>query len=485
MNPFVSACMQVCIPVCMMGCHLAWPIEYKAVRHAGDLLCRTHIPPPSFPLACVPWFMSGCVFGCLAAIMSSLLGAFMSVSSFTVLPPSSPGLMPSLVWSIVAGTTPLNRVLVIGSPKGGSGKTSLTTFAASELARLGARVLLVEATEGQAPLTQAFAFSDADTGAGLGLHLQRIIGMTKDGENFAQTVARLRPMAAAEAKIAVTSIRRISVSPNDPAIGFDFLSCGEGNLAEVATSPKMAQRPIRRAMFATFLEALANEHGGWDFIFIDILPSAESPIVKGSMGVADAYALVVDTESAQPLPGWGVLMEEIVRIQQAREGEGKDPNIFKGIILNKINPTRPNYTQKINRLKIRVKQRQAMDSGVTVPILAEIRKLTSLALLGFNVHAVQLLAEAYGGKIPEDLDDLTDQDVERLVLFEEGIRPDGSPLPVAAGIGWLSNLLPGSRKTLMEEAHVLHPMLLSLAGDGNALAALEEVMFPTATTAPA
>ena len=398
----------------------------------------------------------------------------MSSSFFSVSPSSTGDGLPSLAFQIVGA--PQNKILVIGSPKGGSGKTSITTFAASELARLGARVLLVEATEGQAPLTQAFAYADADSGAGLGLHLQRVVGMTKDGDSFSQTCARLKNVVAVEAKSALACIRRVSVSPENPDLSFDFLPCGEGNLAEVATSPKMAQRPIRRAMFSSFLQALAAEHGGWDFILIDILPSAESPIVKAAMGVADSYALVVDTESAQPLPGWGVLMEELVKIQDARQEEGKAPDIFKGLILNKVNPTRPNLTQKINRLKIRVKQHQAAEEGLDVPVLAEIRKLTSLALLGFNVRAIQQLSVAYGGKIPEDLDDLSEEDIERLVEFEEGVNHEGDPLAIAAGIGWLANLLPGSRKTLTEEAKVLHPMLLSLAGDTKALAELFEVL---------
>ena len=114
----------------------------------------------------------------------------MSSSFFSVSPSSTGDGLPSLAFQIVGA--PQNKILVIGSPKGGSGKTSITTFAASELARLGARVLLVEATEGQAPLTQAFAFADADSGAGLGLHLQRVVGMTKDGDSFAQTCARLK-----------------------------------------------------------------------------------------------------------------------------------------------------------------------------------------------------------------------------------------------------------------------------------------------------
>ncbi len=399
----------------------------------------------------------------------------MPSSHFVVVPPSNQSDMPSIHWRVVDGSLPLNRVLVIGSPKGGSGKTSLTTFAASELARLGARVLLVEATEGQAPLTQAFAFADAysELGTGLGLHLQRIIGYPKDGETYSQTLARLRGMASIEAGQACGSIRRVSVSPVNPTLGFDFLPCGESNLAEVASSSKMAQRPIRRAMFAAFLETLAQARGGgWDFILIDVLPSAESPIVKGAMGVADAYALVVDTKSAQPLPGWGVLMEEIMRIQQAREEEGKAPDIFKGIILNKVNLSRSNFTQKINNLKIRVKQHEAAAEGVDVPVLAQIRELTSLALLGFNVHAVAQLAAAYGGRIPEDLDSLTDDDVHRLVLFEKGLSAEGNPLPVAAGIEWLASLLPGSRKTLMLEAQLLHPMLLELAGDAAAVEAL-------------
>ncbi len=398
-------------------------------------------------------------------------------SHFAVQPPASTEDLPTL--SYVLSGVPRNMVLVIGSPKGGSGKTSLTTFAASELARFGARVLLIEATEGQAPLTQAFAFTDADSGAGLGLHLQRVIGMTKDGETYAQTCARLKGMMSIEAKAALGSIRRVSVSPDDPSIGFDFLPCGEGNLAEVANSSKMGQRPIRRAMFASFVQALAAEHGGWDFILIDILPSAESPIVKAAMGIADSYALVVDMESAQPLPGWGVLMEELVRIQDAREDEGRSADIFKGLILNKVNPTRPNLTQKINRLKMRMKQYQAFKEGLEVPVLAEIRNLKSLALLGFNFHAVQQLANAYNGKIPEDLDELTDADVERLVLFEEGTNAAGDPLPVAAGIGWLANLLPGSRRTLMEEAEVLHPMLLSLAGDTPAREAYNQFLAVT------
>ena len=60
--------------------------------------------------------------------------------------------------------------------------------------------------------------------------------------------------------------------------------------------------------------------------------------------------------------------------------------------------------------------------------------------------------------------------------FEEGVNHAGDPLAIAAGIGWLANLLPGSRKTLTEEAKVLHPMLLSLAGDTKALAELFEVL---------
>lgn len=400
------------------------------------------------------------------------------MSKFVVTPAIIKGGLPALVFVIAAGVAPRNLVLVIGSPKGGSGKTSITTCAASELARMGARVLLVEATEGQAPLTQAYAWADAQSGVGLGHHLQRLIGMAKDGEDFDQTTARLKKWADQEAKEALGSIRRVSVSPDDPSLGFDFLPCGEGNLAEVATSPKMQQRPIRRALFTSFLQSLAGQRGGgWDFILIDVLPSAESPIVKAAMGTADSYALVVDTESAQPLPGWGVLMEELVKITEARASEGKDAEIFKGIILNKVNTSRPTLTQKINSLKIMLRQKEAMDLGVDVPILAQVRKLTSLALLGFNVHALQQLSEAYGGKIPEDLDDLTEQDVTNLLLFEEGLHKSGQdPLAVAVGINWLVKLLPGSRRTLLEEAAALHPMLLNLAGADDALSALADLV---------
>jgi cellulose biosynthesis protein BcsQ len=394
------------------------------------------------------------------------------------------GSPPSIMWQIAPDSIPANRKIILGSPKGGCGKSSLEMLAASELARMGAKVLFIEITEGQAPLTQSFAHSTLDTGVGIGVHLQRLIGLARGGETHSQTMTRLKPAALREAQDLKASgaMVRIGVSPKDPSLGFDFLPCGESALAELATSPKMQERGVRRGVFGALLEALAEVYdGGWDFILMDILPSAESVIVRGAMGVTDSYALVVDMESAQPLPGWGVLMGELVQITEARTHEGLDPNLFKGLILNKVKPDRPGLTRKVNTLKVRMRQAQAEAEGVHVPVLAEVRNMTTLALLGFNTLAVQQLAAHYGGTIPNDLDDLNEEDVSRLTLFEEGRDEHGQGLPVVTGAAYLAKLFPPLRTILDTETRDLHPLLLNLAGDQEALDALLEAYQASAS----
>lgn len=378
---------------------------------------------------------------------------------------------------------PANHRIVLGSPKGGCGKTSTSLFIGTTLAELGQSVLLVEMTEGQAPLSQSFAYEEAnaaDGGRGIGLTMHRLIGRIRDDEDYTTALRRLLPVARQEAPTLLDAIVSVSIDPDDPTKVMHFCPCAEGALAEVSSSSRMRQRPIRRALLDAILIALAEAREardgirGWDTIIMDVLPSAESPVMKAAVGVSDSYALLVDMRSAQPLPGWGIIQEEIAQVEAARKAEGKENGIFKGLILNMVaagSVKKAPRTERINRLKIRLLQRMAQEEGLDVPILADIRILNTLGLLGFNSFALRELTKNYPGGIPEDLDDLTDEDLEKLVCFTSSTSPDGKALEVGTGRAWLAAMAPSMKKTLAEETNLLMPLILALSNDNEALEA--------------
>lgn len=380
-----------------------------------------------------------------------------------------------------------NLRIVLGSPKGGCGKTATTTFTASALAGLGADVLLVELTEGQAPLTHSFAYDQAvaeDGGKGIGLALYNLTGVARSDDDYRTAYNRILPKAREEARELIKSIRKIRIDPADPSRTMDFLPCAEAFLAQVANNPRMHQRPLRRAILDALLDALAEVRmgvegkRGWDTILFDVLPSAESPVMKAAMGVADAYALLVDMESAQPLPGWGAIEEELSQIETARAAEGKSAGIFRGLILNKVNAgsKKPRLTERINRGRISLIRHLAAENGNQVNVISEIRHLSTLALLGFNIVALDRLAKSYPGGIPESLDDLTDKDIENLVLFQTGTDLAGNNLEVGTGSAWLAAMFPSLRRTLLEEEQSLMPLVMVLAGDQEDLVTYGEAL---------
>jgi len=369
---------------------------------------------------------------------------------------------------------PINFKIVTGSPKGGSGKTSSMIFAASTLAAMGARVLIIEATEGQAPLTQAYhpgSFTHEDAGMnGLGAHLFQGLAVGRDDSTYDAAYSRYRPAMDRQAKKAIEGLTKISVGPNGPYM--DFMACGEEALAKVQHSPNMQLRHQRRALLAAFLDAIAAAHPdfGWDFIFLDTLPAVESTVTRAAMGVADSYAVVVDVESSHPLTGWGAISEELVAIATAREQEGKSPDTFKGLILNKIgDPKKKPLVEKINRYLIKCERAIAEKNGLRVDILAEVPRLTTLTLLGFNYTAVLALQKRYGANFPSDLDDLTDDDIEAMYNFKAGTNGAQELLEPAAGPKWIAAHNPAQAKKLDYESQSLIPMLLALAGDEAAL----------------
>lgn len=375
--------------------------------------------------------------------------------------------------------TPSNYRIVLGSPKGGCGKTSTSLFLAATLVELGQRVLFLELTEGQAPLTHAFAYQEAnkeDGGNGLGLALYRLLGGTYAENDYQTTLTRLLPKARTEAQVLLKSIRSVVVDPKNSNKVMHFLPCAEDYLSEVTASNRMRQRPMRRALLDSILIALAeacNEQcgiAGWDTIILDVLPSAESTVMKAAMGVADSYALLVDMESAQPLPGWGIIQDEINQIELARAQEGKQSDIFRGLILNKVSSgaRKPHLTERINRLKIRLLQHIANNEGRNLDVLTEIRHLTTLALLGFNSYALAQLAKVYRNGIPEDLNQLSERDIEALVCFTTGTTPDGTVLDIGTGSAWLAKMFPSLRKILQDEQKILMPLILKLSNDNKA-----------------
>jgi len=377
------------------------------------------------------------------------------------------------VRAITKNAQKANLRIVLGSPKGGCGKTAVTTFVSSALAGVGAEVLLIELTEGQAPLTHSFAYDQAvadDGGKGIGLSLYNLAAVARSDDDYRTAYARLLPKAREEARELIKAIRPIRIDPNDPTRTMDFLPCAESFLAQVANNPRMHQRPLRRAILDSLLDALAEvrlettgKHG-WDAILLDVLPSAESPVMKAAMGVADAYALLVDMESAQPLPGWGVIQDELVQIEAARKAEGKQGGIFKGLILNKVNSgaKKARLTERINRGKIALIRHLAKQNDTIIEVISEIRHLSTLALLGFNIVALDRLTKAYPGGMPESLDDLTDTDIENLVLFQTGTDLAGNNLEVGTGSAWLAAMFPSLRRTLAEEEQFLMPLALVL-----------------------
>jgi cellulose biosynthesis protein BcsQ len=400
-----------------------------------------------------------------------------------------------VVRAIVSALEKRNQRIVLGSPKGGCGKTASTTFVASAMAAMGADVLLVEMTEGQAPLTHSFAYNQImaeDGGQGIGRALYNLIGMVRADDDYRTAYNRILPKAREEAKALLPAIRKIRIDPNDPTRTMDFLPCAESFLSQVANNPRMQQRPIRRAILDALMDALAKARlgaegrNGWDAILFDVLPSAESPIMKAAMGVADAYALLVDMESAQPLPGWGVIQEELNQIESARKAEGKPTKIFRGLILNKVNASakKARLTERVNRARINLIRHIAIQGGEPVNVIAEVRHLNTLALLGFNIVALDYLAKAYPGGIPENLDNLTDQDIEHLVVFSSGMDKEGNLLEVGTGSTWLAAMFPSLRRTLIEEEQRLMPLVLSLAGTEEDLLAYANAL-PELDEAPA
>lgn len=377
---------------------------------------------------------------------------------------------PRLSWNRPA--VPLNHVVVVGSPKGGCGKTSVTLFSATTLAELGARVLLIEATEGQGPLTRAYSPMAAVEDRGLGNHLYQGIGAVKDDMDFAKAYAKVFPIMRQHAKAAMQDMTKVYVTP-DQSRSLDFLPCGESMLARVQSMSSMQQRDIRRALLTAFLDAIKaeNPEGGWDYIFIDTLPTAESTVTRASIGIADSYALVVDVESSHPLTGFGGIKEEIGIVQASRVAEGKPGEVFRGLILNKIAPPnkRP-LVEKVNRLLVAGEQKKAANQGLDVLILAEVPRLSTLTLLGFNYANLRNLQKRYPGGLPEDLNDLTDEDVDNLGLFDHGLTDEGELCETFAGVPILVDKLFGSNKRkILGEAESLYPLLLNLSADKAAL----------------
>ena len=379
---------------------------------------------------------------------------------------------------------PANYRIVAGSPKGGSGKTSTMIFAATTLAAMGARVLVVEATEGQAALTHAYhptSYATSPDGrSGLGWHLYQGLGLAGGERDYASAYARYRGIMDKEAPAALASLGKIRVSPdNDRTL--DILPCGEIALERVQSAPAMQHRNHRRALLTAFLDALAAAHpdGGWDFIFLDTLPAVSNTITLAAMGVADSYSVVVDVESSHTLTGWGAISQELLEISREREEEGKDPNIFRGLILNKTGRASDrSLVERINRFLIACERKAAADAGFQVDILAEIPRKLLLTMLGFNYSSILTLSKRYGGALPEDLNTLTDEDVAAMYQFKAGADHDGQTLEPAAGVAWLCKANPGNRANYIQQAQELLPLLLSLANDDEAMGAYAQAFAP-------
>lgn len=404
------------------------------------------------------------------------------MSGFRITP--RPDARPLVEWSST-GPSRDNQVIVIGSPKGGSGKTSVTLFCATTLAEMGAKVLLIEATEGQAPLSQAFypQLSGQEEEAGLGPHLYRASGAINPSHGYLESYRRLQAVMAREAPLALASLRQVRVTPEDDTRAMDFLPAGQGALSVLQSQPAMHQWGPRRALLRSFLDALVAAHpqGGWDFIFVDTLPTAESTVTKASLGVADSYALVVDVESSHPLTGFQGILQEIYHSVEARKEEGLPPSVFKGLVLNKVagSGRRP-LVERINRSLIAARQREAEARGFPIDILREIPRLMTLTLLGFNHLAVQSLSRRYpNGRFPDDLDLLTDEDVDAILNFAVGLGVDGEDIPAAAGVAWVKQSLKPLKARLTQEAESLAPLILSFDSSGTALGAYLEALPDT------
>lgn len=389
--------------------------------------------------------------------------------TFSITP--RPDKLPLVSWSPEKGR-PQNHVVVIHSPKGGSGKTSTTLFCATTLAELGARVLLVEATEGQAPLTHAFFPASAEVGSeqGLGPHLFHGIAPLHTAPSFATAMKLLLPVMAREAPVALASLRPVYVTP-DRKKSLDFLPAGSAQLGLVQQMTVMQDRDKRKALLQAFVDALVAAHprGGWDFIFIDILPSAESTITRAAIGLADTYILVVDVESSHPLVGFSHINAEIQESITSRKADGRSTEVFKGLVLNRVGRAKSRtYTEKVNRALIAAQQRESEATGRFIPILREIPRLQTLTLLGFNYLAVKALKARYPGGLPDDLDNLSDEDIEVILSFRDGIDANGNDFEAAAGVAWLIEANPLQRDRLLKEADSLAPLILAF-GDGSAL----------------
>lgn len=358
-----------------------------------------------------------------------------------------------------------NIVLMLVAPKGGAGKTTLTLASAQALAARGARVLLVDKTEGQAQLTMRFAPETMKDpkhpyyGMGIGDVIYALAGHLHGlGHLSDEDLTReLVPKARKVVQKIKPVLKSLVVDPKTGAT-LDFVPCGS-LLAAVAEMPIMADLGKRKAVFQAALAALAIEcGGGWDYIFLDVVPSTTSPIVKGALSVATRAAVVVDCLSSCPLAG----LRELYKVaSDIKRNSGASEDLIAGWVLNRLpdpRGTKVPLVSKIVRLEI-----QALVQETDIPVLASVKSLDSLAMLGHNQNAVNTLMGAFPGGIPADPGELNAEQMEAVRAFQAN---DGADLSV--GIRPLIQRSAGSARALFREERELMPMVLSLAGESKA-----------------
>lgn len=364
-----------------------------------------------------------------------------------------------------------NLLVAFVAPKGGAGKTTCTLLAASSVAARGARVLVVDATEGQGGLSMRLAPEATVSGRPHGLGaLVRYVHDAMDqytGLPYTKKLQTLRDSSVG--KHAVLALQekgevlcRISVDP-DSAAAFDFLPCGSTILQKVQQDSTMGEPTTRQIVLQSVLDGLSEVYGQWDYIFVDVVPNAHSTVLKATMGVADRIAVVIDMKSSMPMAGLEEVMREVdaIKIQPHRP----NPEILGGLVLNRI--TRGSsmaLIAKIVQLEIKAYSQKA-----EVPILSKIKEMDSLTLLGMNNSAILELEEAFGGTLPSGvLDDdhlLTTAQVKAVNRFLSHTGGDpgiGIRHLAARQLGGMKSSL---GKSLLREELELLPAVLELIGE--------------------